>query len=305
MNKHLIISITVAASLFATNAHAESGETWDVTTRTEMPGMPYAMPESTATICIPKGAEKDPNRLMKQDGDCEMTDVKTSGSKTTWKMRCDNDGQEMSGTGVVTYKADSYQGTTRLSGKSGGQAVNMTANYQGKRVGTPCDTANTVVAIKGMENMNDMMGMANKQMASAMSEQCEISNYETTELISGKFFGPTAACPGKEKFACKVIGKDVVKNVEVYVKLSKHDDTSEVSISTICGINMPASTQAICKKVDSGNYEELAEYCPAEAKAFEAERNDSSASKSTGIIPSNPVDSTLDKAKKLKGLLGF
>lgn len=305
MNKHLIVSITVAASVFAASTYAGPGETWDVTTKTEMSGMPYAIPESTSTVCMAKGAEKDPKLLMRQDDDCEMTDVKTSGSKTTWKMRCDSDGQEMSGTGEVTHKADSYQGTARLFGKSEGQAVNMTAKYRGKRVGAACDTANPADAIKGMENMNDMMAMANKQMASAMSEQCEISNHETTELISGKFFGPTAACPGKEKFACKVIGKDVAKNVDVYVKLSRHDDTSDVSISTICGINMPASTQAICKKVDGSNYETLADYCPAEVKAFEAERSNSGASKSTGTIPSNPAGTTLDNAKRLKGLLGF
>ena len=305
MNKHLITWIAVATSLCISSVYAATGENWEVTTQTEMPGMPVGMGDSTVTICLAKGAAKDPKQLVKQEG-CEMTDLKTSGSKTTWKMHCDRDGDVMTGTGEVTQKSDSYQGVTKLSGKSEGRAINMTANYQGKRIGTPCDTsAAPVVAVKGMENMNEMMGMANKQMASAMAEQCEVSNYQATELISNKFFGPTAACPGKEKFACKVISKNVSKNADVYVKLAKHDDTSDVSIAQACAINMGAATKSICKIVDNNNYQELAEYCPTEAKAFEAERSYSSTPRSTSVITDNPVNSAIDGAKKLKGLFGF
>ncbi len=270
-----------------------------------MPGMPVGMGESTITICLAKGAAKDPKQLVKQEG-CEMTNLKTSGSKTTWKMRCDRDGEVMTGSGEVTQKPDSYQGVTRLSGQSEGKAINMTANYQGKRIGTSCDTsAPTVVAVKGMENMNEMMGMANKQMASAMAEQCEISNYQTPELISNRFFGPTAACPGKEKFACKIIRKDAQKNTEVFVKLAKHDDTSDVSIAKTCSIDMPSTTKEICKKVDGSNYQQLADYCPTEAKSFETARSYSSTPRSTSVITDNPVNSAIDGAKKLKGLFGF
>lgn len=304
MNKHLIVHLAVAVCLAASAVHAASGESWEVTTRTDMPGMAAVMGETTVSMCIPKGAEKDPKQLVKQAGDCEVTDVKTVGSKTTWKMRCDRDGDIMTGKGEVVHKADSFKGSNKLSGTSDGKAVNMTANYQGKRIGTPCDTSDTpAVAVKGMENMNEMMGMASKQMASAMAEQCEVSNYRAAELISNRFFGPTAACPGKEKFACKVISKSVAKNADVYVKLAKHDDTSDVSIAKACAIDMEATTRSICKIVDSSNYKELAEYCPAEAKAFEAEQAPRSGS-SSGIAD-NPANSVIDGAKKLKGLFGF
>ncbi len=310
MNKHLITTLTLAAAALSTaTAHAATGESWEVTTKTDMPGMPVAMGETTVTICLAKGAAKDPKQLVRQEEGCEMTDIKTSGSKTTWKMRCDRDGEVMTGTGEVTHKPDSYQGVTRLSGTSEGKKVDMTANYQGKRIGTPCDTsAGAVVAVKGMENVNEMMGMANKQMAAAMAEQCEISNYQTTELISNKFFGPNAACPGKEKFACKVINKDVKKDTQVFVKLAKHDDTSDVSIAGACGIDMPSTTKSICKKVDDHNYKELAEYCPVEAKAFETaetQRAYTSTPRSTSTVTDNPVNSAIDGAKKLKGLFGF
>lgn len=304
MNKKLIMCLAVSACLSTTSAYAASGESWEITTTTDMAGLPAGMGETTATVCFPKGAEKDPKQLMKQAGECEVTDLKTAGSRTTWKMKCERDGDTMTGKGEVVHKKGSFKGVTTLSGTSGGQDVNMTANYQGKRIGTACDPSEApAVTVKGMENMNEMMGMASKQMASAMAEQCEVSNYRPVELISNKFFGPAAACSGKEKFACKIISKKVAKDTAVYAKLAKHDDTSDVSIAKACAIDMEAATKSICKMVDSGNYKELAEYCPAEAKAFEVEQAPAPGS-SSGAADSS-TNTVIDGAKKLKGLFGF
>ncbi|MDD2897376.1 MAG: DUF3617 family protein [Desulfuromonadaceae bacterium] len=303
MNLNRFICLAISASLFTGNAYAVTGESWEVTTKTDMPGMPAAMGETTVTICIQKGAEKDPKQLIQLESGCEITNLKTTGSKTTWKMRCDKNGDVMTGSGEVTNRADSFRGVTKLSGTSYGTAVNVTANYQGKRIGTACDTTTPpAVAVKGMENMNEMMGLASKQMASAMAEQCEVSNYKPADLVSNRFFGPAAACPGKEKFACKIISKHVSKNAAVYVKLARHDDTSDYSIAKACAIDMTATTASICKIVDSGNYQELAEYCPAEAKAFEPGR---SGTTNTSTTSDSPVNSVIDGARKLKGLFGF
>jgi len=307
MKKSLSAVVSVIACLFSATVFSATGETWQVTTKTEMPGAPFAMPASTMTVCMEKGKENDPKRLMQQDSDCQITDIKTSGNKTTWKMICDRDGEKMTGSGEVTHSKDSYQGITKLSGESDGETVNMTMNYSGKRVGAACDpSAPPVVAMPGMENMNDMMGMAKQQMASDMAEQCEVARYDGKELVSNRFFGADAMCASKQKFACKVISKDAPKKVDVYVALAKHDDTSDVSIAGICKIDMAAATKAICKKVDSSNYGELEEYCPDEAKTFaDAGRSYTSSSRSTSVITDNPVGNVIDGAKKLKGLFGF
>jgi len=303
MNRTLIICLAASASLFANTIFAASGQLWEITTKTDMPSISVPMGGTTVTSCIQKGLEKDPKQFMQQEGDCKVTDLKTAGNKSSWKMRCDKDGEVMSGGGEVNYKPDSLQGVTRLSGKSDGRNVNMTAEFRGKRIGSPCDTsAPPAIAITGMENINEMMGMANKQIASAMAEQCEISNYKPAELISNRFFGPTSACPGKEKFACKVIGKNVYKDANIYIKFITHDYTSDTSIAKACAIDMAATTKAICKTVDAGNYQELAEYCPTEAKTFETERSGTSGSANVLNPPDNAV---IDGAKKLKGLFGF
>jgi hypothetical protein len=303
MNTRLILCFAIAACLSSGAASAAPGVNWEITSQTEMPGMPEGMGDTTVTVCLPKGAEKDPKQLVKEAGDCKITDLKTVGSKTTWKMKCDTNGEVMTGKGEVTHKSSSFQGVTKLTGTADGQPINLTAKYQGKKLGTTCDTSDApTTSAKGMENMNEMMGMANKHMASAMAEQCEVSKYRPADLISNLFFGPKAACVDNQKFACKVISKNVAKKTDVFLKLAKHDDTSDVSIAKACGIDMAATTKSICTMVDGNNYKDLAEYCPAEAKAFEVEQ---APAKSGGEASGSTTNSVIDGAKKLKGLFGW
>lgn len=314
MKPYLLLTLGVLSSvLAAAPLHAAPGETWEVVTKAEMSGM--AVPPSTATICLRKDAPPNPSQLMQQE-DCVVSDLKTSGNKTTWKMRCNNEGVEMNGTGEMITQSGGYQGMAKIAGVAEGQSVNMTASFKGKRLGAACDTsAPPVVATSGMEAyvgmMNRQMGLANQQMDSAMAEQCEVANYQAAELISNRFFGPRALCAGKEKFACKPISKEVTRKTEVYLKLAKHDDTSETNIASICGIDMQAATRSICKLVDDGNYEEMSDYCPKEAQAIAAARSSGAAGQQTesslGTINSG-IDKTqnaIDTAKRLKGLMGF
>ncbi|MDD2929290.1 MAG: DUF3617 family protein [Sideroxydans sp.] len=310
MQRLSCLLITSLVALYVPLAHAAAGETWEVTSKTEMAGMPYAMPETTMTVCQPKGGAPDPQQMMQDDSNCKVTNVKHSGSKTTWKVRCDGNGQKMSGGGEITHSKNSYQGSMQMSGTADGEKVDMNASYHGKRIGQTCDTsAPVVVSGKGMENMNDMMGMAKAQMAAGMAEQCEVGRYEAEQLMTNTFFGPDAMCAKNQKYACKVINKEVMKKTEVYLALVKHDDTSDISIAQACKIDMKAATKAICKKVDDSNYQELEEACPTEsakvAATMESGRSYTSTSRSSSMITDNPVGDAIDGAKKLKGLFGF
>lgn len=140
MKKTSPISIALLWGAFASAACAAPGEWWEISSKTEMPGMPFSMPETTVRVCVAKDAATDPRQTM-QDPACKMTDIRTSGNKTTWKMRCVRDGEVMNGDGEFTGTPDNYRGTTRLKGTSGGQAINMTSTYRGKRVGPKCDSA--------------------------------------------------------------------------------------------------------------------------------------------------------------------
>ncbi len=302
--------IVLLVSMYAPISYAATGETWEITSKSEMAGMPYAMPETTMTVCQPKSGEPDPKQMMEQDGNCRVTNVKHSGSKTTWKMNCSGDGQKMTGSGEITHSKSSYQGKSHMSGMADGEKIDMTATYRGKRIGKACDTsAPVVVKSKAMDDMNDMMGIAKAQMAADMAEQCEVGKYEAKELMNNRFFGPNAVCAKNRKYACKVISKDATKNTGVYLALVKHDDTSDVSIADACKISMAKTTKSICKKVDENNYKRMEDACPAEAEkisAMEASgRSYTSSSRSSDMVTDNPVGGAIDGAKKLKGLFGF
>ncbi|OGS99247.1 MAG: hypothetical protein A3F73_06365 [Gallionellales bacterium RIFCSPLOWO2_12_FULL_59_22] len=308
-------------------ACAAPGEWWEVTAKMEMPGMPFAMPQTTTKVCIARDAVNDPRQSM-QDKECKMTDIKTSGNKTTWKMRCVRDGETMNGTGEITSTADSYHGKMHLSGKSDGEDVNMTTTYRGKRVGPACDSSQP----------SPEMAAAQKQ----MDQSCDTTGRKTRELIdmADMFLAKNPLCPGKSKAVCEAIRKDSGRDAEVYSALTmreRHIQPNQISVAKSCGLDMAATTKSICKTLGGKNYNSLAPHCPAEAKAHRAaarkkecegrsftaredlsrclgaadggDESDAAAPKPpSGKSPSaadNPAGAVIDGAKKLKGILGF
>ena len=120
----LLLTVTASASVWA----AGSGELWEITTMTDMPGMP--MPAVKQTVCLPKGAGYKPGKVPHQKR-CEVTDLKMSGNKTSWKVHCPGR-DPMKGSGEVTRTTNTLKGTVKLSSKE----IQMTQAISGKRVGT-------------------------------------------------------------------------------------------------------------------------------------------------------------------------
>jgi hypothetical protein len=137
MRKLFKIAMLSAGLSVSVLGHAAPGEYWEITTKMDMPGMPMAMPATTVKVCIPKGAERDPKYTAGKG--CVISDVKTSGNKTSWSMRCDQEGQIMSGTGEMSGTPDNSQGKMHLVG-SGKQAFEMNQTYASKRLGGSCNT---------------------------------------------------------------------------------------------------------------------------------------------------------------------
>ena len=120
--------ILLAAVSTASAWAAGSDELWEMTTKMDMPGMP--MPAMTETVCLPKGGAYKPGKVPHQKN-CEMSDLKVSGNKTSWKVHCPGR-DAMDGSGEVTRTANSMKGMMKLSSKE----IQMTQDISGKRVGT-------------------------------------------------------------------------------------------------------------------------------------------------------------------------
>ena len=111
---------------------------WEITTKSEMAGMPGGMKPMVVKQCITKKDLEDPRRTTpggdQKDNRCQVTDYKMQGNTATWNMACKGEGA-MTGSGSVTYSGDSYTGVTKMKMKQGGQEHAMTLHYSAKRLG--------------------------------------------------------------------------------------------------------------------------------------------------------------------------
>lgn len=114
---------------------------WEITTKTEMKGMPGNIPPSKMKQCMTK---KD-NVPQQQPGEkgknpnCKMTENKVSGNTVTWTMVCNEKDGTMENKGQMTYKGDTFDGTSVMTMKDkSGKTQQITSKMSGKRLG-PCD----------------------------------------------------------------------------------------------------------------------------------------------------------------------
>ncbi len=138
MFRNLCIVLAVIISLvWAAGASAEIKEgQWEITTKTEMKGMPAQIPATTVKQCITK---KDPVPQKQEKGqECKVKDQKVSGDTVTYTVECKSAEATMVSTGKTTYKANSFDGTTNTVIKAKGQPeMKMTNTMSGKYIG-PC-----------------------------------------------------------------------------------------------------------------------------------------------------------------------
>lgn len=86
---------------------------WEITTKTEITGMPAdAIPPVTQTHCL-TDKNKIP-QLLQKDQDCQITDIKTQGNEASWKMKCRSQANLITGSGKITYKGDRFDGIVHI-----------------------------------------------------------------------------------------------------------------------------------------------------------------------------------------------
>ena len=130
--KKIVIVILSALLLpnisFATDTMREGY--WELITTMEMPGMPMKMAPTKMKHCYSKEDVKDQKKSISTDKNCTVTDLKQSGNKVTWKMKCTgkNAGDF---SGETVYKGDTYDSTMKM--QTQGQTMNMKVNA--KRLG--------------------------------------------------------------------------------------------------------------------------------------------------------------------------
>lgn len=138
MKKIFILCVMLLSMLLAAVAWAELKEGfWEITTQTElkgMPGVPGSMPSTTFRQCIannnavPKNTDKNYT--------CKTVSQKTIGNTTNYNIECKSKEGVMLTSGAVTYTANTMSGSSTTSFKMQGQPeMKMLSKIRGKYIG--------------------------------------------------------------------------------------------------------------------------------------------------------------------------
>ena len=127
----------VSIPAFAEGIPIEPGK-WEMTSTMSMPMLPQPR-VNTSTECIEE-SELSPETMTEGDMDssCAFKDMTVDGNTMKWSMDCDANGGASRGEWEVTSHGDSLAGEGTLTVDVQGQAMVMTMNWDGKRVGG-CD----------------------------------------------------------------------------------------------------------------------------------------------------------------------
>jgi hypothetical protein len=124
----VMFTLVLPATILAADTMREGK--WELITTMEMQGMPMKMPPTKIEHCYTKEDVKDQKKAITTDKNCTVTDLKQSGNKVTWKMKCTG---KTPGdfSGETVFKGDSYNSIMKMVAE--GQTMNM--NVKAKRLG--------------------------------------------------------------------------------------------------------------------------------------------------------------------------
>jgi hypothetical protein len=262
----LALSLAPAARAASSDIPPEPGVYWEQTMEMQMTGMPFAIPPQKTKVCLPtKGTEEQPPAQGNKDQKCKVTDMKKSGSRMTWKMKCE-DGT--TGEGDITWAKDSFAGTMVM--RTQGQDMSM--KMSGKKVGGDCDAAEMkrqVATIK--KQVDDSKAEAARQQA----EQCEDA---ATNAKLPMFVAPMSMIPVQCKDPAKLCANlDTKKGLVLLKKNGQYPDSREKA-EKLCKKDFDSFIEKSCtaaendhtkgKVWDADTLPFVATYCPALVKSL-------------------------------------
>ncbi len=127
----LIVSMLLVVGTAVAGPDIKPGQ-WKFTTKTKMHGAPGMQNMSATHVQCITQQDRVP---MSQDAsqECQVSDIDVKGDTVSWKMVCGGEGGQMDGTGQVTYRGDSMEGTMHLVIADSNMQI---TNYiTGKRIG--------------------------------------------------------------------------------------------------------------------------------------------------------------------------
>lgn len=266
---------TYISALFFTimslDAFAAPGEYWEITSKMDIPGMPYAMPAQKAKVCLAKGGQGDPHQTQKN---CTFSDIQKSGNTLRFKGTCTNDqGDRMDMTGELTHDANSFKTKMKMTTEGHGKSGAMIMSSSGRRIGGSCDA--DAIAKKAQAQADQSRKDVNKIVADACASGTK-NDPRTLLEDAGHYVGKKPMCSNKKEY-CQTVRTTFQHDVKSYEMLVERDGqyksdkrTANMAISSICGLDLAGMKKVVCKNsVHSGPQDFMDKNCSAaQAKEY-------------------------------------
>lgn len=112
---------------------------WEMSMTMNMPMMP-APQVRTETECVEETELNPEDFQMEGDSPCAVGDIDVDGDTVRWTLQCPSEMGSMSGEWSFTSSGDSMHGEGSMTADMGGQKMELTMSWEGRRVGD-CDEA--------------------------------------------------------------------------------------------------------------------------------------------------------------------
>jgi hypothetical protein len=110
---------------------------WELTFKSDIAAQPTPMPAVaySSQHCLTKQSAADPQTLL-QNNQCEISDFQLQANHSSWKMRCQQGGIQMTGDGEASYSPESFNGTFNMMMQGeGAAALKITTQTTGRYLG--------------------------------------------------------------------------------------------------------------------------------------------------------------------------
>ena len=129
----LFTSLLIMSNVNAAEMKVKPGQ-WEFVSTTTM-AMMGAPRSHTNTQCLNESGVS-PKTLMKDMAQgCELLDSDTSSNSMSWKVRCQQEGGEITGEGQVSSTGDTLKGGMNMKMSFNGQAMDMSVEWSGRHIG--------------------------------------------------------------------------------------------------------------------------------------------------------------------------
>ncbi len=237
----LVVSSAVAGTALAQVGYRVDpngkDELWDVTSKMEMAGMPFAMPGQTSRVCVEKG--NDEAAIPRQEG-CTLIEGRRAGNRYVYKMACKSAKNDYVAEGENSWSAGGYDGTMRMVGKMDGEQVDMKMSYSGKRAG------NCVSTIR--QDMAKMQADAQAQGEKACRDMMDRLQWQS--------FEPKAACAAKRSEFAAVMTRVATEMRDPVQHAAYSRKVPDIKGAFVAySMNYEDTTKAACARaVETRNY---------------------------------------------------